>query len=125
MSSYFYLATPYSKYPLGINRAYEDACRVSAWFLDLEIPIFCPIVHTHPIARYTIANPLDGKFWAKMDQPLMNGAKEGLIVMKLPSWEESVGVKAEADWFAKVGRRIFYLEPEYAAVLNLKKSLEK
>lgn len=45
-----YLATPYSKYPRGIEAAFVDASRLAACLVRLGISVYSPIAHTHPIA---------------------------------------------------------------------------
>jgi len=116
MNGYFYLATPYTKYPLGIQAAFEDACMVAAWFMDEGLPVFCPIAHTHPIAAYSTHNALDSDFWVKLDHPLLAGAKRGLIIVKMRGWGESSGIKAEKEFFEKAGWPIHYVEPNVAAI---------
>lgn len=111
MSGYFYLATPYTKYPLGPGQAFIDACKLTAKLVDFGIPIFSPIAHCHPVASFTRHDPLDSTFWTNLQRPMMEGAKRGLIVAKMDGWEESSGVKYEIEWFSKTGRPILYLNP--------------
>lgn len=110
MSGYYYLATPYTKYPEGTGQAFIDACKIAAKLMDLEIPIFCPIAHTHPIASFTHHDPLDSTFWQKIDHDLMLAAK-GLIVVQMESWEISSGVLNEIRYFEKAEKPIYYLFP--------------
>ncbi len=108
---YWYLATPYSKYPGGLDAAFNAACKVAAKLIGKGELIYSPIAHTHPIASKSWLDPSDHDIWLRLDEPLMHGAK-GIIVAKLPTWEISFGVAFEIDWFTKAGRPIRYLELE-------------
>ena len=108
---YFYLATPYSKYPEGIEAAFRDACRVTARLIRAGVPVFSPIAHTHPVAVYGDIDPLDHSIWLPADAPMMKGAW-GLIVAHLDSWATSYGIKVEIEEFAKAGKPICHLEED-------------
>jgi hypothetical protein len=112
MSGFMYLATPYTKYPDGTEAAFKLACQVAAKLVDAGFSIYCPIAHTHPIAQYTKADPLDSTFWIKADRPLMTAAKE-LWVVKMQGWQESSGIAAEINYFTEMNKRVLYLDPTY------------
>jgi hypothetical protein len=107
---YWYLATPYTRYPAGIEAAFIAASRAAADLVRLGIGVFSPIAHTHPVGVHGGIDPLDLDLWLKVDAPLMNAA-HGLIVFKLDSWEESRGVAHEVDVFGRAGKPIEYLSP--------------
>lgn len=109
--SYWYLATPYSKYPDGIDAAFIAACEQTALLIRAGIPVFCPIAHTHPVAINGNIDPYDHEIWIPADKPLMMGARKGLIFCKLPSWEISHGMNVERDFFEKVGRPVIEMVP--------------
>ena len=103
---FYYLASPYSKFPGGIDAAYEAACKVAAECFAEGLLVFSPIAHTHSIAKI---GGFGGGFdvWRKYDLAMMQAA-QGLIVAKLPGWRESEGVAAEIKWFADSKRPIIY-----------------
>jgi hypothetical protein len=105
---FWYVATPYTKYPDGHEEAYKAACRESAWLIARGVPVFSPIAHTHGIAEQSSVSNTDGDYWLKADQPMMDAAY-GIIVVKLPGWEESRGVLHEIEYFGKAGKPIVYL----------------
>jgi hypothetical protein len=107
-TGYWYLATPYSKYPGGIEAAFQEACRVSAWLIRQEVRLYCPIAHTHPIAVAGGIDPHDHKIWLPADKPFMDAA-EGIVVAMMPTWEESYGIKQEIDEFKRTGRILYYM----------------
>jgi hypothetical protein len=107
--SYWYLGSPYSKYPAGLTLAAFDVARIAAAFAKRGISVYSPIAHTHPIAQAGDLDPLDHKIWLPFDEPMMRSAY-GLIVAMMDSWQTSYGLKVEIDWFKSHGRPIVYLE---------------
>jgi len=107
--SFWYVATPYSKYPGGIQAAFQQACIASAEMLREKIPLFCPIAHTHPIAVEGKMKQTNHDFWLPADQPMMDAAG-GIIVVKMETWEKSTGVLYEIDQFETAGKPVRYLE---------------
>lgn len=107
-NTYWYLATPYSKYEGGLRAAFVDASAIAARFIEASIPVFCPIAHSHPIAMHGMLNALDHGIWLPADAPLMHHA-HGLIVCDLPGWEDSYGIKAEIEAFRLASKPIHFL----------------
>lgn len=111
MSSVFwYLGSPYSKFPGGLHRAHFEVCLEAARLIAAGIPVFSPISHTHPIAHFSFMDPLDHSIWLSADEPIMHAA-HGIIVLTLDSWAQSFGLQKEIDWFANEGRPIIYMQP--------------
>lgn len=111
MPSYYYLASPYSKYEHGIVAAWEDICEQAALLIKAGIPIYSPIAHTHPIAVHGEIDPYAHSIWLPADLPLMQAA-EGLIVCMMPGWKESYGISEEIKEFEKAGKPIIYMSPD-------------
>lgn len=108
--SFWYLATPYSKYPGGIEEAFKLACREAATLVRAGIRVYSPIAHTHPVATYGEIDPYDHGIWLPADAPFMRAAK-GLIVLRAESWEDSHGIKCEIEEFQKAGKPVVYMDP--------------
>lgn len=106
--SFYYLATPYSKYPYGMEVAFQEAARAGAWLLKQGLIAFVPIAHSHPLAVHGGLDLADHDIWLPADRPFMEAAR-GLIVAKMLSWEKSVGVQHEIDYFRSAGKPIYYL----------------
>lgn len=106
---YFYLATPYSRYPGGIEAAFVEACKAAAWLVRERIGVYCPIAHTHPVAMHGRVDPLDHRVWLPADAPLMEGAA-GLIVCMMPGWEESYGIAQERAAFGWMEKETYFME---------------
>jgi hypothetical protein len=110
MSRFWYLATPYTLYPLGRVAAFKMACRVTANLLRAGVPVFSPIAHAHPISEYGNIDPTDRETWLRADRPMMEAAR-GLIVFKAAGWTESKGVQAEIETFTASGRSVLFMAP--------------
>ena len=110
---FWYLATPYSGYPDGCIFAFQHACQATGHLLHLGVRVFCPIVHTHPLAIEGGLGIRDLDFWLGVDGPMIQAAV-GIIVLKMKSWTESEGIKAEIKIFREAGKPILYMEWEDA-----------
>lgn len=110
MTSFFYLATPYSKYHAGIEQAFRDACREAWLLIKAGVPVFSPIAHTHPIAMSCGVDPLDHSIWLPADQAMMDAAS-GIIVCKMDGWEHSFGIAEELKVFKAANKPVIYMVP--------------
>lgn len=109
-TGFFYLATPYTLYPGGIEAAFDMACLAAARFIMAGVPVFSPIAHSHPVARRGGLDPLDHSLWLAIDRSMMNGAC-GLIVWQEISWERSYGVRKEIEHFNLQKKPVFHVDP--------------
>jgi hypothetical protein len=107
---FYYLATPYSKYPGGLEEAFKLACRATADLIRAGIRVYSPIAHTHPVAIHGEIDPYDHGIWLPADAPFMHHAC-GMIVLRAESWEKSYGIKCEIEEFTKAGKPIIYMDP--------------
>lgn len=105
-----YLATPYTKYPAGIEQAFVDASACAARLLKAGVKVYSPIAHTHPLAIHGGLDPLDHAIWLPFDQAMMEAA-DALIVAHMDGWHDSYGVNHEIDFFAKAGKPIVHIDP--------------
>lgn len=108
IEGYHYLATPYSRYPGGIERAHKSACMLTGALMRLTIPVYSPIAHSHPIAMTAKIDPCSHDFWLPVCGPMMRAA-HGIIVAEFPGWDQSVGMKHEIDWFVAAGKPVVNL----------------
>lgn len=108
--TYWYLATPYSKYPQGLEAAHKLACEQAAFLIAAKIPVYSPIAHTHPIAVYGDMDPFDHGIWLPADEPLMKAAM-GLIVLRAIGWDKSFGISEEIKAFNAAGKPLIYMDP--------------
>lgn len=94
MMAKVYLACPYSHNPvLGFIEASKAAARLMA----AGNVVFSPISHSHPVAVHGKLDALDQGFWLRQDLPFLKDS-EVLMVLQLPGWESSKGVRREIDY---------------------------
>lgn len=115
--TYWYLGTPYTKFPAGLEAAHVLAARLTAVLLKLGVPVYSPIAHTHPIAEHGDMDKVDHDIWVQADKPLLDAAS-GLIVVMAESWELSRGLKHEIDEFKAAGKPVVYWDPATDAPLG-------
>jgi hypothetical protein len=107
--TFWYLATPYSKDPRGIESAFQDACRATGALVRMGVPVYSPIAHTHPVAIHSGMDPFNHTIWLPADAPMMNAAS-GLIVAMMPGWAESYGISEEIGVFRASGKPVLFME---------------
>jgi hypothetical protein len=106
----WYLATPYTRYPHGLEEAYRLALRQAGLLIKAGVPVFSPIAHTHPIAMECGFDPKDVDFWLKVDAPMI-GISHGIIIVEAESWETSRGIAHEHDEFTAAGKPVLRMQP--------------
>jgi len=109
MNGYFYLASPYSNYPGGREKAFTEVSKAAGKLLKAGVHIFCPISHSHPICENSDIRVDEYDVWLPADQPFMEGAI-GCIVLKMETWEMSQGVLHEIEYFTKAGKPILWMD---------------
>lgn len=103
-----YLASPYSRYEPGIDRACDDVSEIAGRLMAAGVRLFCPVSHSHTIAMASGLDPLDHKLWMDMDEAIAAYCN-ALVVVELDGWRTSKGVGAEIAWFAT--RPKYFLNP--------------
>ncbi len=106
----WYVASPFSKYPDGIEEAFKVVARETARLVKRKIPVFSPITHTYPIALYGEMDQLDHTIWLPCDEPMMR-ACTGIIMLRMESWEKSYGMQVEYDTFVASGKPVVWMIP--------------
>jgi len=106
---FWYLATAYSKFPGGLDVAFHEASRAAALLVRDGVRVFCPIAHSHPIAKHGCLDALDHETWMAADEGFMLTA-HGLIVLKMTGWDSSVGVAQEIDTFSRFKKPVLFME---------------
>jgi len=104
---FWYLATPYSKYADGLEAAFIEAAKATAFFVKNGVRVYSPIAHTHPVAVHGGLDPLDHAIWLPADRPFMETAY-GLVVVKMPGWDASYGIGEEIKVFTAARKPVFH-----------------
>ena len=117
--SFWYLASPYTKYESGTAAANRHAAYWTGWLSAKGISVFSPITHTHPLHEFGPCDmPRTHEFYMKIDKPFMEAAF-GLMVLKLPGWDSSKGIKEEIEYFVEANKPIVFFEPSTKALNDI------
>jgi hypothetical protein len=108
--SFYYLATPYTKYPHGHEAAAKEAARIAGELLRRGMIVYSPIAHSHQLAVEAKLPETGFAYWMAADAPFM-AAADRLIVATMDGWRDSVGVAHEAMFFDRAGKRMYTLDP--------------
>jgi nucleoside 2-deoxyribosyltransferase len=108
--SFWYLATPYSKYPGGLEAAYLLACKQTALLIKSGVAVFCPIAHSHGPAIHGEIPLLDHDIWLPFDKTFMNTAK-GMIYLTAESHDRSYGMGYELGYFINANKPVIRMAP--------------
>lgn len=105
-----YIASPYTHAdPKITEQRYHETCLFTGALMQAGVNCFSPIAHCHEIARMCML-PTDCGFWQKHNEMWL-ARSTGLIVLMLPGWKESIGIKHELSIAAKLNLPIFYMQP--------------
>ena len=87
MKTFYYLATPYSKYPHGLDAAFRLAVEARGLLLRCGVAI-----------------------WLPAERPILDCAS-GLIMLMAESWLVSFGMHQEREVFEAARKPIIYMKP--------------
>lgn len=121
MSRVTYLASPHTNYPNGREAAFIDVAKLAARLIRTGLKVYSPIAHTHPIVVHGGLYDMTHAFWLDFDHAMME-ACDTLIVARMASWELSEGMAIEIEYFEKVGKPIFDLDPETLVMTRRRKT---
>jgi glyoxylate carboligase len=97
--SFWYLATPYTKYPDGMGAAFVMACEQAALLVKAGIDVYSPIAHWHPIAVRGGIDKTDHEFWMRANKPMIALAT-GIVMVRASGWQSSAGMAYEVSIFS-------------------------
>lgn len=113
----YYLATPYRAYqPEGrefsnegerYREAADEAQKWAALFLQAGVPTFSPIQYTHALSSVLQDSH---EAWLEVDHAFVDSSKV-LIVMQMPGWDNSDGIRQEILWAKKAKKYIYMVDP--------------
>jgi hypothetical protein len=105
-----YLATPYSKYHAGQQKAFEDAASLAGRIVNRGVFVFSPIAHGHPMFQFGEV-PNNQVLWGKFNG-LFEAACGAILMAQMDGWRQSQGMSDERHKFWKANKPIFFLDPE-------------
>ena len=111
---HIYLAGPYTHEDPAVREGrYRALTRVTAAFTQRGELVYSPVTYTHPWASITPGLPPDFEFWRAHCLGILRAWATELMVIKLPGWETSRGVKAEIDLATAMGLDVTYADPVF------------
>lgn len=113
---YHYLATPYSRYPAGLEAAFVVATQICAGLLSRGIFAFSPVAHSHPAAVHGGLDPRSHDLWMPLELEFARCAA-GLLVAQLPTWRDSKGIQMEIAYAHDRDIPVNYLDAQDLAEL--------
>lgn len=105
---YLYLASPCTLYPRGHSAAVQDVTRVRIALMHRGLYCYSPIAESY-VGVKLLNLPIDHAFWHLDNLSKMRAAR-GMLVARLPTWEQSIGVREEIRTFEKWGRPVIGID---------------
>jgi hypothetical protein len=103
-----FLACPYSHAKQSVTHdRYIQCNKVAATIVESGNAVFSQVSMSHPInlAFEGKDSAAIGKLWEPVDAVFMEMMEE-LIILDLPGWDLSSGIKREIEFFKAKGRRV-------------------
>ena len=110
-----YLAQPYTHPKKKVmKRRYLDGMIAASALFELGEDVYAPIVHWHQAAIHCKL-PKDAAFWMKHNFHMLE-LSEGMAILPLNGWFDSVGLRGEIDHAVKKNVPLFVVQRvrEYA-----------
>lgn len=106
-----YLGSPYTLFPAGRDAACAAIAEIAGELMVEGVKVFSPIAHGHTINECCQAlDPMDHESWLEQDEAWMEVC-DALVIVELPSWENSFGIAMEADFFRQAKKPVHHLNP--------------
>ena len=107
--SFWYLATPYTSHPQGLEAAFTDAVNNLKILMQQKIPVFSPIAHAHT-ASIWYDLPKDAGYWREANFRMIR-VSYGIIVCTIDGWDKSDGITDEVYFADKSYLPTIYMTP--------------
>ena len=109
-SGIVYLACPYTHDDPAVRRArFEAVNRLAARLIAAGVVVYSPISFSHPICETGV--DVAWEFWAEHDLAFL-AVCDSMLVYCLDGWDRSVGIRAEIEACARMGKPVKYHLPE-------------
>jgi hypothetical protein len=107
----YYLAGPFSSPNLTskqIEANYHLHIQAAIVLTKDGFNLFEPIARCHHAAKRE-AFPVDYEFWKTQDRQIIKRS-DGIIVLVIPGWDKSIGVKDEIQYGKRLGKKVYYFD---------------
>jgi hypothetical protein len=109
-----YLACPYSDPKMEVRVArFEASAHAAAHLIHEGLFVYSPITMTHPIdvVMADEGETMGSEYWCDFDEAFMRVCSE-MVILALPGWDQSRGIKREAEFFSAASKRVRYMIPD-------------
>jgi len=107
---FWYLVSPYTKYPKGLQAASDLIAKIQADLMRDTICVMSPIPGSHAVASMSSVAG-DYETWRQLDESLIESDScNGIIVATMEGWDISFGVGEELAFADSIGKPIFFLD---------------
>jgi hypothetical protein len=106
-----YLACPYSHASMAVRiERFEASAHAAAELIRQQKFVYSPITMTHPIDLVLAeeGGTMGSDYWCDFDEAFMEACSE-MVVLTIPGWQESRGIKREIRFFRDRGKPIRYM----------------
>lgn len=111
-SGMYYLAGPYtSEHSSTVTHRRLDHLHAEYWLMTHGIDVIAPINSSGSLEQIWDL-PIQYEFWQRRDRKSIRYS-DGVIVIMMPGWEESVGVTDEIQYAKSKDKPVYYIKPEY------------
>ncbi|MGY2167140.1 DUF1937 family protein [Pseudomonas gingeri] len=103
-----FLACPYSHAEATVvHERFVQCNRVAARIVEAGHAVFSQVSMSHPINLAFVGKDSQaiGKLWAPVDAVFMDMMEE-LVILDLPGWDLSSGIRREIEFFEARGRKV-------------------
>lgn len=116
----YYLASPFTHKSKKVRKErVKIAAKASALLLKQDVMVISPIALDGPW-HDDYGLPCEwGDFWEKFDKNIMERC-DGLIVLTVDGWLESVGIQAEIDYAHELGMPVYFITMEDVESFDVK-----
>jgi hypothetical protein len=121
-----YLACPYSHSSMDIRlQRFEASAHAAAHLIHEGKFVYSPITMTHPIDLVMAAegDTMGSDYWCDFDEAFMSVCSE-MIILMIPGWDQSRGIKREAEFFRAHAKPVRYMVPTTTGGYTIEESLK-
>lgn len=106
----WYLASPYSSPDKDVrDRRFRETAIVTGQLLKSGLLVFSPILHSVPVVEHG-GGGTTWEDWREVDAEMIRRC-QGMLVLTLSGWGESVGVSAEIKLARQRGMPVLLVDP--------------
>ncbi len=112
MRDIVYLGCPYTDTSIEVRVSrFEASARAAAELIHRGMFVYSPITMTHPIdlIMNVEGDTMGSDYWCDFDEAFMSVCSE-MIILTIPGWRKSRGIRREAEFFERNGKSIRYMQ---------------